>query len=126
MYKEHSDWLFLIFNNFVTFVRKYTLADDSANIKDIKERFLPGGDLYEDGIMLKDGYFRKRKFAHVGSETSLDLFADDRVLDSGDEQFNDENSQAEAMRRKQRLEKEEFLSQMRVSTGRNTLIVRTD
>ena len=66
-------------------------------------------------MMLKDGYFRKRKFAHIGSETSVDLFADDRVLDSGDEQFNDENSQAEAIRRKQRLEKEEFLSQMRVS-----------
>lgn len=96
------------------YIRKYTLADDSANIKDIKARFLPGGDLYEDGMMLRDGYFRKRKFAHVGSETSLDLFADDRVLDSGDEQFNDENSQAEAIRRKQRLEKEEFLSEMRV------------
>ena len=108
------------------YIRKYTLADDSANIKDIKERFLPGGDLYEDGLMLKDGYFRKRKFAHVGSETSLDLFANDQVLDSGDEQFNDENSQAEAMRRKQRLEKEEFLSQMRVRTiHKYTLIIHT-
>ncbi|XP_065912405.1 claspin-like isoform X2 [Dysidea avara] len=93
---------------------KYTLADDSAKIKDIKEQFLPGGDLFEDGMMLKDGYFRKRKFAHVGSEASLDLFADNHMLDSEDEQqFDDESLQAEALRRKEWLEKEEFLAQMR-------------
>jgi len=105
----------------VVFYRKYTLADDSAKIKDIKEQFLPGGDLFEDGMMLKDGYFRKRKFAHVGSETSLDLFADNHMLDSEDEQqFDDESLQAEALRRKEWLEKEEFLAQMRVS--KNSLI----
>jgi len=105
------------------FYRKYTLADDSAKIKDIKEQFLPGGDLFEDGMMLKDGYFRKRKFAHVGSEASLDLFADNHMLDSEDEQqFDDESLQAEAVRRKEWLEKEEFLAQMRVSTQLSPLL----
>ena len=67
--------------------------------------------------MLKDGYFRKRKFAHIGSETSLDLFADNRIMDTSDEH---NNLKAEAMYRKEQLEKEEFLSEMRVSDNEHT------
>lgn len=79
--------------------------------------FLPytEGDLYEDGIYMRNGFFRTRRFAH-DSEASVDLFAEERQLPSGSDKEDEEtmSSQAEAQRRKERLEKEEFLRKCRV------------
>ena len=67
------------------------------------------GDLYEDGLHLKNGFFRTRRFGH-GSEGSLDLFGDDRTLELHMEEGDVlVGSQAEAKRRKERLEKNEFI-----------------
>lgn len=77
--------------------------------------------MYEDGLALKNGFFRSRRFlAH--SEGSMDLFAEDSRVDSGGEEGEVEregegegdNSQLEAKRRKDRLEREEFIRKCRV------------
>ena len=73
------------------------------------------GDLYEDGMYMKNGFFRTRHFKHHGSETSMDLFSEDRNLDNTDDIVL-RDSQSEAMKRKERLEKEEFIRKCRVST----------
>ena len=125
---------------FVTF-RKETLAEDKADLRDFKERFLQGmhdcissfcflckvlrivllcaveGDLYEDGLQMRNGFFRTRRFARIGSEQgSVDLFAEERGMESGGEGEEEEvTSQAEARRRKDRLEREEFMRKCRVS-----------
>ena len=76
--------------------------------------------MYEDGLMMKNGFFRTRHFNRNGSEAgSIDLFADDHHSDGeggmgvGGEQM-ELNSQAEAKRRKDRLEREEFIRKFRV------------
>ena len=80
------------------------------------------GDLYEDGLTMRNGFFRTRHFNKNGSEAgSLDLFADDHHSDGGEDGMAVENvvmemnSQAEAKRRKDRLEREEFMRKFRVS-----------
>ena len=74
--------------------------------------------MYEDGLALKNGFFRSRRFL-AQSEGSLDLFAEDHRADSGGEEGMgeggmDESSQLEAKRRKDRLEREEFIRKCRV------------
>ncbi len=72
------------------------------------------GDLYEDGLQMRNGFFRTRRFIH-DSETSQDLFAEDRNLDIGiAEESLAIGSQAEAKRRKEKLEKDEFLKRSTV------------
>lgn len=96
--------------------RKQLLADDKADLREIKERFLADGDLVEDGLFLKDGLFRKRKLARMGSEGSLDLFADDQTLDSGGEDVDEDSDElSELNRRRIRVEKEQYLRLVRVS-----------
>lgn len=93
------------------------MADDKADLREFKERFLADGDLVEDGLLLKDGLFRKRKLAYMGSEASLDLFGDDRTLDSGGEDVDEDSDDlSELNRRRVRVEKEQYLRFMRVST----------
>ena len=83
---------------------------------------LPGaeGDLYEDGLTLKNGFFRTRRFAADGSEAgSLELFSEER--ESGGEGEGPSTSTATsssqdlAKRRRERLEREEFLRKCKVS-----------
>ena len=91
------------------------------------------GDLYEDGLYMKNGFFRTRHFnRNGGSEAgSLDLFADDQLsdgegggggvgMDGGRVELN---TQTEAKRRKDRLEREEFLRRFRVSWSSINLCV---
>lgn len=68
-------------------------------------------------MQMKNGFFRTRKFIH-GSETSQDLFAEERNLDVDDEDGSmlPLSSQNEAKRRKERLEKEEFIQRNTVNT----------
>lgn len=70
------------------------------------------GDLYEDGLAMKNGFFRSRRFAQTSEAGSVELFSEER--DSGGE--GDEGSnQAAAKRRRDRLEKEEFIRKCKVS-----------
>ena len=81
------------------------------------------GDLYEDGLALRNGFFRSRRF-NAQSEGSLDLFSDERREESGGEEGEGEgegeveveveDTQMEALRRKDRLEREEFMRKCRV------------
>ena len=70
----------------------------------------PEGDLCEDGVYMRKVFFWTRCFAH-DSETSIDLFAEDRQLLSGSDKEDGEtlSSRVETQRRKECLEKEEFL-----------------
>ena len=70
------------------------------------------GDLYEDGLTLKNGFFRTRRFAADGSEAgSLELFSEER--ESGGEgeggstgvTSRTSSSQDLARRRRERLER---------------------
>ncbi len=77
------------------------------------------GDLYEDGLALKNGFFRTRRFTKQSSEVgSVDLFSEG--VGEGNEmgvalEGEEFSSQAEARRRKDRLEREEFMIKCRVS-----------
>ena len=71
-------------------------------------------------MALRNGFFRSRKFV-AQSEGSLDLFAEEHrggSGESGDEgegvTVEEENSQMEALRRRDRLEREEFMRKCRV------------
>lgn len=75
------------------------------------------GDLYEDGLTLKNGFFRTRRFAGQSSEAgSLELFPNPEERDSdGEGAVADLGSgQAEAKRRRDRLEREEFIRKCKV------------
>ena len=72
------------------------------------------GDLFEDGLQMKNGFFRTRHYAKADSEQgSVDLFAEERGEES-DGEAEVAGSQAEALRRKDRLEREEFIKKCRV------------
>lgn len=67
-------------------------------------------------MYMKNGFFRTRHFKHHGSETSMDLFSEDRNVDNLQEcELLLMDSQNEARKRKERLEKEEFIRKCRVS-----------
>ncbi len=68
--------------------------------------------------MIKNGFFRTRRFAR-SEQGSVDLFGEDRAgVESGGEGEGQEeaSSQAEAKRRRDRLEREEFIKKCRVSS----------
>ena len=70
---------------------------------------------------MRNGFFRSRRFL-AQSEGSLDLFAEEDRVESGGEEgegLGDESSQLEAKRRKERLEREEFIRKCRVSMHYN-------
>jgi len=77
------------------------------------------GDLFEDGLSLKNGFFRSRHFAQGSEAGSLELFSEER--DSGDEEEggvarrDDMASQDAAKMRRDRLEREEYIRKCRVS-----------
>ena len=73
--------------------------------------------MYEDGLALKNGFFRSRKFVPQ-SEGSLDLFAEERQEESGGEEGEGEveDTQMEALRRRDRLEREEYMKKCRVGS----------
>lgn len=64
-------------------------------------------------MCLKNGFFRTRRFAH-GSEASMDLFAEERANELQIEEDIIIGSQAEAKRRKERLERQEFIRKCQV------------
>ena len=72
------------------------------------------GDLYEDGLALKNGFFRSRRFATQSSEAgSVEMF------DSGEEEVEVEGGaggrdQDLAKRTRDRLEREEFIRKCKV------------
>lgn len=81
--------------------------------------------MYEDGLALKNGFFRTRHFAGQGSEAgSLELFSEDResgcddeggvVIGGGEEEGS--SNQDITKRRRDRLEREEFIRKCRVRT----------
>ena len=87
------------------------IEDDEANMELLKERFLPEQEIVEDGLRLKNGLFRKRKFN----------FEDDNVSTSGaydwDEEARDQEvDQVTQERRRRRVEREDYLSRKSAST----------
>ena len=73
--------------------------------------------MYEDGLALRNGFFRSRKFVPQ-SEGSLDLFAEEKREESGGEEVEVEveDTQMEALRRRDRLEREEYMKKCRVGS----------
>ena len=71
----------------------------------------------EDGLYLKNGFFRSRRFAskRIGSETSLDMFLEtERDFELGEGEGGDDDSQIEAKKRRERLERDEFVRRSQV------------
>ncbi|XP_019853071.1 PREDICTED: claspin-like isoform X2 [Amphimedon queenslandica] len=105
---------------------KQLADDDKADLRNIKDRFLLEGDLCEDGLYLKNGFFRSRRFApkRTGSETSLDMFLEtERDFELGEGEEGDDDSQIEAKKRRDRLERDEFI---RRSQARSDLLTFDD
>ncbi len=79
--------------------------------------------MFEDGLALKNGFFRSRHFAQGSEAGSLELF--DR--DSGDEEdgmavMEDTSTQDIAKMRRDRLERQEFIRKCRVRGGQLDLL----
>ena len=80
--------------------------------------------MYEDGLALKNGFFRTRHFAGQSSEAgSLELFSEER--ESGGEGEEEPSNLTEAKRRRDRLEREEFIRKCKVIAMNSLVLVCT-
>ena len=70
------------------------------------------GDLYEDGLALKNGFFRSRRFVQTSEAGSLELFPEEGESEG---EADEESNQADVRRRRDRLEREEFIRKCKVS-----------
>ena len=69
--------------------------------------------MYEDGLALKNGFFRSRRFAQSSEAGSLELFSEER--ESGGEGEEGDRHDV-AKKRRDRIEREEFIRKCRVSS----------
>ncbi|KAI6656594.1 Claspin-like [Oopsacas minuta] len=82
------------------------IEDDEANMELLKERFLPEQDIVEDGLRLKNGLFRKRKFNFDDDDDISSSAACDWDEDGRDQDVD----QVTQERRRRRVEREDYIA----------------
>ena len=87
------------------------IEDDEANMELLKERFLPEQEIVEDGLRMKNGLFRKRKFNFEDDDMSTS-----GVCDWDEEARDQEVDQVTQERRRRRVEREDYLFRKSAST----------
>ena len=92
------------------YYNKIMIEDDEANLELLKDRFLPEQDIVEDGLRMKHGLFRKRKFNFEDDvESSGDHEWGEEVRDDTDQSMSQE-------RRRRRVEREDYIAKKSGST----------
>ena len=94
------------------YYNRIMLEDDAANMELLKEKFLPDQAIVEDGLRMKNGLFRKRKFNFDNDEVSNSATCD--WCEEGRDQESDQLITQE--RRRRRVEREEYMSRKSVSS----------
>ena len=79
------------------------------------------GDLYEDGLALKNGFFRTRHFGQGSEAGSLELFSEGRASEEeewgmamGEGEEGGNSNHDVSKQRRDKLEREEFIKKCRV------------
>ena len=94
------------------YYNRVMLEDDEANMELLKEKFLPEQAIMEDGLRMKNGLFRKRKFN----------FGDDDMCSSGTCEWDEDGREPDTdqlvtqERRRRRVEREEYIARKSASS----------
>ena len=94
------------------YYNRVMLEDDAANMELLKEKFLPEQAIVEDGLRMKNGLFRKRKFNFDADEASSSATCE--WDEGGREQDTDQLVTQE--RRRRRVEREEYMARKSASS----------
>ncbi|XP_063810535.1 claspin isoform X3 [Pseudophryne corroboree] len=94
--------------------RKVTMDEDKHRLRLYQERYLADGDLHSDG----PGRERKFRWKNFDDASQLDMFRRDSELED-QEGENDEMDETEAIRRKERFEREQWLREQSQSGNIN-------
>ena len=85
------------------------MEKDKQDIRLFQERFFEDGDLFSDGVG------RRRNFKWRNIDRPMNAGAESEGSGAEEEDENDDVTETEAQKRIQRLEKEAFLEEQRVS-----------
>lgn len=86
---------------------------DTADLRAVKEMFLPDGDLYTDG----QGRTRHFRWRGIDENSQLSLFGSKEMWGNEDQINTELISEEEIQRRKERYERETFLREEMVCNG---------
>lgn len=99
--------------NFYLFTRKSIYDQDNADLRAVKEMFLPDGDLYTDG----QGRTRHFRWRGIDGNSQLSLFGNKEMWGEEDGIATELSTEEEIQRRKERYEREAFLREEMVWNG---------
>lgn len=93
------------------FTRKSVHEQDNADLRAVKEMFLPDGDLYTDG----QGRTRHFRWRGIDENSQFDLFGNKDLWGDEEAEAVELSTEEEIQRRKERYEREAFLRDEMVS-----------
>ena len=85
--------------------RKSLHDQDNAELRAVKEMFLPDGDLYTDG----QGRTRHFRWRGIDENSQFDLFGNRELWGDEEAEATELSTEEEIQRRKERYERETFL-----------------
>lgn len=91
--------------------RKSIHDQDNADLRAVKEMFLPDGDLYTDG----QGRTRHFRWRGIDENSQFDLFGNKELWGDEEGEAVELSTEEEIQRRKERYEREAFLREEMVS-----------
>ena len=91
--------------------RKSVHDQDNADLRAVKEMFLPDGDLYTDG----QGRARHFRWRGIDENSQFDLFGNKELWGDDEAETAELTTEEEIQRRKERYEREAFLREEMVS-----------
>ena len=98
--------------NYTTvYTRKSIHDQDNADLRAVKEMFLPDGDLYTDG----QGRTRHFRWRGIDENSQFDLFGNKDLWGDEEAEAVELSTEEEIQRRKERYEREAFLREEMVS-----------
>ena len=104
-------WLINWLIKHVRFTRKSVHEQDNADLRAVKEMFLPDGDLYTDG----QGRTRHFRWRGIDENSQFDLFGNKDLWGDEEAEAVELSTEEEIQRRKERYEREAFLREEMVS-----------
>ena len=104
-------WYWLLIFAYLT--RKTILDQDNADLRAVKEMFLPDGDLYTDG----KGRTRHFRWQGIDENSQVGLFGNKELWGEEDGMAIELSTEEEIQRRKERYEREAFLREEMVLNG---------
>ena len=99
--------------NLYLFTRKSIHDQDNADLRAVKEMFLPDGDLHTDG----QGRTRHFRWWGIDENSQLSLFGNKEMWGEEEGMATELSTEEEIQRRKERYEREAFLRDEMVWSG---------